>query len=172
MVEAYIALGSNIGDREANIRQAFEFLKQKIKIAKVSGLYETKPMYMENQGWFLNCAAKVETKMHPKDFLGFLKGVEQKLGRKPVERNGPRIIDLDILFFGNQIVSEGGLQVPHPKMADRAFVLVPLAEIAPDLMHPIYKKTIIDILSELQYDKAEIALKKSYNDLTMKRNLN
>lgn len=156
MVEAYIALGSNIGDREANIKKAFGFLKEKMKVTKASALYETKPMYVEEQGWFFNCAAKVETELTFRDLLALLKSIEQKLGRKTVSRNGPRIIDLDILFYGRQIVNENDLRCPHPKISERAFVLVPLAEIAPNFIHPIYKKTITELLSELKYDKTEI----------------
>ena len=161
MVEAYIAFGSNIGDREANINRAFEVLKQKIKIIKTSSLYETKPMYLENQEWFLNGAAKVDTELKPKELLGFLKSTEKKLGRKEAGRNGPRIIDLDILFYGDQILNENDLHVPHPKIQERAFVLVPLAEIEPNLIHPVYKKSISKLLSELKYDKSEIKLKKA-----------
>ena len=159
MVEGYVALGSNIGDREANIKKALAFLTEKMKIVNTSSLYETKPMYLEEQGWFLNCVAKVESDITLRELLGFLKSVEKKLGRKTVARNGPRIIDLDILFYGNQIVNENDLQIPHPKIAERAFVLVPLAEIAPNFIHPIYKKTIAELLSELVYDKTEIRAK-------------
>ena len=161
MVEAYIALGSNIGDREANIKKAVDLLKEKTKIVKTSALYETKPMYIEEQGWFLNSTAKIDTQLTLRELLFFLKNIEQKLGRKPVERNGPRIIDLDILFYGTQVVNEKDLQIPHPKMDERAFVLVPLAEIAPSLIHPISKKTIVQLLSELDYDKSEIRAQKN-----------
>lgn len=164
MVEAYIALGSNVGDREANIKKAFEALKERIKIVKASSLYETKPMYIEDQGGFLNCATEVETDLTPKELLKFLKSIEQKLGRKTLERNGPRIIDLDILFYGDQILKENDLQVPHPKIGERPFVLVPLAEIAPNFIHPVNKKTIADMLSKLDYDKSEISFKTKTND--------
>ena len=164
MVEAYIALGSNLGDREANIKKAFDALKERIQIVKTSSLYETKPMYVEDQGLFLNCAAKIETNLAPEELLKFLKRIEQKLGRKTVKRNGPRTIDLDILFYGDQILKENDLQVPHPKIGERPFVLVPLAEIAPNLIHPVNKKTIIAMLSELDYDKSEISYKTKTND--------
>lgn len=163
MVEVYIAFGSNIGNRKANITNAFEALKQEMKILKRSALYETKPMYVEEQDWFLNGAAKVETNLAPMQLLLFLKDVEQKLGRKSVERNGPRIIDLDILFYGKKIVNEKDLHVPHPKMNERAFVLVPLDEIAADFIHPITQKTVSELLAELNYDKSEIK-RKDYAD--------
>ena len=108
---------------------------------------------------FLNGVAKIETEFKPKELLGVLKRIEKQMGRKEVGRNGPRIIDLDILFYENQIINEDNLHIPHPKIQERAFVLVPLAEIEPNLIHPIYKKTIAQFLSELKYDKSEIKLK-------------
>ena len=161
MVEAFIALGSNIGDREANIKAALELLEQQVKIIKTSDLYETKPMYIEKQDWFLNGVAKIETELPPKELLALLKENEKKLGRKPVERNGPRIIDLDILFYNSQVIYEGDLQIPHPKMGERAFVLVPLSEIAGDFVHPIEGKTIRELLAGVHYDKSEIKAQKS-----------
>jgi 2-amino-4-hydroxy-6-hydroxymethyldihydropteridine diphosphokinase len=156
MVEVYIAFGSNIGDREANINKALELFKQKMKVLKRSSLYKTKPMYLEAQDWFLNGAAKVDTKLTPKELLLFLKDIEQKMGRKLVERNGPRIIDIDILLYGKQIINEKDLQVPHPKIEERAFVLVPLYEIAADFVHPVNHKTVSELLAQLDYDKSEI----------------
>ena len=156
MVEAYIALGSNVGNREENISKAFEILKGKVTFLKTSSIYETKPMYMENQGLFLNCAVKVETALKPKELLNFLKIAEKRLGRQNAPRNGPRIIDLDILFYGNQIINDDKIVIPHPKIQEREFVLVPLVEIDPNLIHPIYQKTVSELLKELTYDKLGI----------------
>ena len=156
MAEAYIALGSNVGNREENISKAFEILKEKVTFLKASSTYETKPMYVENQGLFLNCTIKVETALKPKELLNFLKIAEKRLGRKNAPRNGPRIIDLDILFYGNQIINDDKIVVPHPKMQERAFVLVPLVEVDPNLIHPIYQKTVSELLKELTYDKSGI----------------
>ena len=156
MVEAYIALGTNVGNREANIKAALGLLKEKVKVTSTSALYETKPMYVEKQGWFLNAAVKIQTDMEPKELLQLLKSIEQKLGRVPVERNGPRIIDLDIVFYANQVIDIDGLNVPHPKMAERAFVLVPLAEIAANYVHPLSHKPVSRLLAELDYDPSEI----------------
>jgi 2-amino-4-hydroxy-6-hydroxymethyldihydropteridine diphosphokinase len=169
MTEAYVALGSNIGDRKANIMKALDFLLEKTVVLQVSALYETKPMYVENQDWFLNGVVKVETDLTPQELLSFFKEIEQKMGRVCVERNGPRIIDVDILFYGSQVISENNLTVPHPRIEERAFVLVPLAEIAPNLIHPIHKKRVSELLSQLKYTPSEISIKVKAVDLMVKK---
>ncbi|MGE5574853.1 MAG: 2-amino-4-hydroxy-6-hydroxymethyldihydropteridine diphosphokinase [Ignavibacteria bacterium] len=164
MVKAYVSFGSNIGDREANIRRAIGFLKQRTNLIKTSSIYETKPMYFENQEQFLNCVTEIDTELKPIELLGFLKNVEKQMGRKEAERNGPRIIDIDILFYGNHIINENTLAIPHPKIQERAFVLVPFAEIEPNFFHPKLKKNISRLLSELKYDKSEVKLKSRLRD--------
>lgn len=159
MVEAFIAIGSNIGDREDNVSTALQLLKNKTRLLKVSSTYETEPMYVEDQNWFLNCVAKIETDIPPRNLLRYLKDIERKMGRKKVVRYGPRIIDLDILFYGNEIVKQKDLEIPHPKIQERPFVLIPLVEIEPDHVHPLQQKTVLKLLSELNSEKSVIKQK-------------
>ena len=151
MVEAIVALGSNLGDREHNLRQAVIGITggNAAKAVAASSVYETEPMYYEDQGWFLNCVVAVETALGPRKLLERLQRVEKELGRQPGERYGPRVIDLDILFYGDEVVSEPGLEIPHPRLAERRFVLVPLNEIRPNLVHPVLKKKVSDLLARL-----------------------
>ncbi len=164
MTKRYLSLGSNIGNKEKNIHKAIELLKYKniLRITKVSSLYKTEPVLYEQQDWFINCAVEVET---PLDLGGLFKltlDVEKKLGKDVKIRFGPRIIDIDILLFGNEIKNAEFeidkekylVQVPHPRLHTRKFVLLPLNEIAPGLMHPIIKKTISELLSDLDSQNA------------------
>jgi 2-amino-4-hydroxy-6-hydroxymethyldihydropteridine diphosphokinase len=153
VVESLIALGSNVGDREANLRRAIDLLGGEMKLNKVSSVYETEPMYYEGQEWFLNCVVSVDIELGPEALLERLKAIEAEVGRRPGVRYGPRIVDLDILFYGDRIVSVPGLEIPHPKIAERAFVLVPLDEIRPALVHPLLKKTVSELARELKSDK-------------------
>ena len=153
MVESLIALGSNVGVREDNLRRGLELIGQKATILEVSPVYETEPMYYLPQGWFLNCVAAVETTLKPRALLDWLKAIELQMGRGPGVRYGPRVIDLDILFYGDEIVSEPDLKIPHPLIAERPFVLVPLNEIRPELVHPVLKARIADLLKELKGDE-------------------
>ena len=153
MVEVFIALGSNLGNREDSVKTALELLKKKVRLLKVSSTYETEPMYVEDQNWFLNCVAKVETDLPPRKLLGYLKDTERRMGRQTGVRYGPRIIDLDILFYGEEVVRQNDLEIPHPKIQERPFVLVPLAEIEPNYVHPIQQKTALKLLSELKSEK-------------------
>jgi 2-amino-4-hydroxy-6-hydroxymethyldihydropteridine diphosphokinase len=143
-VTAYLSLGSNLGDRQANLDQALKLISERMRLGKVSSIYDTEPIGLTNQPRFLNLACEVFTRLNPEGLLALLKGIEQKMGR--YSRSGePRIIDIDIVLFGDQQVNVPGLIIPHPKMHERAFVLIPLNEIAPDFVHPVLKKTIKEL---------------------------
>jgi len=146
---AYLSLGSNLGDRESNLQAAVSRLKDLGKVAAVSSLYETEPVDLAAQPWFLNCVVALETEKMPKQFMSQLLSIEQSMGRKRLQPKGPRIIDLDILLFGNSVVDTKGLTIPHPAMHERRFVLEPLAEIAPEQRHPVFKRTVRELRDAL-----------------------
>ncbi len=145
----YLSLGSNVGDREANLRTAIEKLGECGEVKAVSSLYETEPVEFTNQPWFLNCAVGLETEKMPRQLLKAILGIEQQMGRKRVQPKGPRLIDLDILLFGDTVMNAAELTIPHPAMHERRFVLAPLAEIAVDAQHPVLKKSVRALLDEL-----------------------
>lgn len=150
MEQVFIALGSNLGDRSENLARAREGLADFVDIEKCSSAIETRPRYVADQPCFLNMAVSGRTALSARDLLARLKGLEKALGRTPSKRFGPRRIDLDILYFGHQVIDEPDLQVPHPRLAERDFVLLPLLEIAPDHRHPVSGKTTREMLKLLE----------------------
>jgi len=156
--DIYIALGSNLGDRLANIRKAIELMKEEgIEIINESPIYETEPVGHKEQGWFLNSVVKGRTELSPGRLWEALEKIEKSIGREREIKWGPRIIDLDILFYGNKILNDKQLQIPHSELHKRSFVLIPLEEIAPELVHPVLKKTISELLRDLK-DNSQVKL--------------
>jgi 2-amino-4-hydroxy-6-hydroxymethyldihydropteridine diphosphokinase len=145
----YLSLGSNLGDREANLRLAIEKLKTIGDPTLVSSFYETEPVELALQPWFLNCAVKLDTEKMPRQLMAATLALEQELGRQRKQQKGPRTIDIDILLFGSSVVKLPSLTIPHPKMHQRRFVLEPLAEIAPEVRHPVFKRTIRELRDAL-----------------------
>ena len=151
MKTAFLALGSNIGDREANLRDAVDRLaSDEIHVLRRSSLYETAPQEMLDQPSFLNAVVEVETSLLPMQLLARIREIEREMGRQRIAPKGPRNIDIDILFYGRAVITTQELEVPHPRLAQRRFVLEPLAEIAPDFRHPVTGKTASEILAALE----------------------
>jgi 2-amino-4-hydroxy-6-hydroxymethyldihydropteridine diphosphokinase len=150
----YLSLGSNVGDREGHLREAIRRLGSVGRVAAVSSCYETEPVEVANQAWFLNCAVALQTAMAPGQLMTALLDVEREMGRQRIQSKGPRTVDIDILLFGDAVVDTEGLTIPHPAMHQRRFVLEPLAEIAPEAWHPGLKKTIRQLLGDLPAGQA------------------
>ena len=146
---AYLSLGSNLGDRAANLRAALAQLDVAGKLLAVSALYETQPVDVPDQPWFLNCVAAIETEKTPRELLQLALKVEAAMGRLRMRNKGPRNIDIDIVLFGYRVVDEPGLKIPHPALQQRRFVLEPLVEIAPEVRHPGLGKTARELLADL-----------------------
>jgi 2-amino-4-hydroxy-6-hydroxymethyldihydropteridine diphosphokinase len=155
MVRVYLGLGTNLGDRLHNLEAALAALPEGVHVRGLSRVYETAPWGYLDQPDFLNQVAEVETDLSPLDLLGELKRIEQHQGRQQTFRYGPRQIDIDILLYGRQVIDAPGVQIPHPRLAERAFVLVPLAELAPNLRHPVLQRTISDLLKDVDASGVE-----------------
>ena len=147
----YLGLGSNLGDRQATLETALRALESPhLHIRRVSPVYETEPMDVPGQQWFLNMVAEAETDLFPLQLLRRTAAVEAELGRRRSVPKGPRTIDIDILLFGNSVVTMPDLEIPHPRFRDRRFVLAPLADLAPGLRDPVTRKTVRELLAELR----------------------
>lgn len=156
MTRVYLSLGSNIGDRAGNIARAVAALASHgVRVTRESSLYETEPVDFREQDWFLNSVVEAETDLTPGQVMDALLKIERALGRQRLVPKGPRLIDMDILLFGSSIVRTPELEVPHPRMAQRRFVLVPFNEIAPGARHPVLKKTVAELLAEVP-DPSEV----------------
>lgn len=161
---AYLSLGSNIGDREAFLKEALVQLHQasKVKIHKLSSIYETDPVGFTEQDAFLNMVVQIETELLPQELLDLCLDIEREMGRVRTIRWGPRVIDIDILLYNKDHIETSTLQIPHPRMHERAFVLVPLAEINPNLILPNFNVPVVDVLDEIP-DREGVRLWKQIN---------
>lgn len=152
--KVYIAIGSNLGRRAANCARAVDLigLLRDTEVTGKSSLYETEPWGVTGQPGFINAVVEVRTSLEPEGLFRALKSIEADMGRKDAGRWGPRVIDLDIIFYGDMVVEKEGLTIPHPRLHERAFVLVPLNDIAPDLVHPVLKKTVSELMARTGAD--------------------
>ena len=148
-VVVYLGLGSNLGDRRRNLERGLEFLRQRLSVERVSPVYDTEPVGEGDPPRYLNMVCQVTTWLAPPELLALVKAIEQKLGRTGGS-GAPRPIDIDILLYGNQVVNTPELIIPHPRLTERAFVLIPLVEIAADKVHPVKRKTVKELLDELK----------------------
>jgi 2-amino-4-hydroxy-6-hydroxymethyldihydropteridine diphosphokinase len=156
----YLSLGSNIGDREKNLRTAIASLEDaNVRVTLVSSFYETEPVDLREQPWFLNCVVEGTTKIAPLELLYALSEIERRMGSQKLVPKGPRLIDMDILLYGEETIDAPDLQVPHPRMLLRKFVLAPLAEIAPNVKHPSWNGTAAEMLAETPDQSQVRALK-------------
>ena len=160
---AYIGIGSNLGEPVPNCNLAIRAMAADphTRVIEVSPFYRTEPVGKKDQGWFVNAVAVLETSRSPRELLEFIQAIERGMGRERKEKWGPRVIDLDILFYDDQVVREEGLLIPHPRLQERKFVLAPLNDIAPDLRHPLLNKSTAEILSELPEGEKVILLREA-----------
>lgn len=148
MKKVYLALGSNIGERERNLQDAIDRIGgANLRVLRTSPVYETEPMERREQPWFLNLVAEAETDLFPLQLLQRAQRIEMELGRKRLAAKGPRTIDIDILLYGNFVIHSARLVIPHPRLAERRFVLEPLVDLAPELRHPVSRRTMRELLS-------------------------
>ena len=149
MHTVYLSLGSNVGNRSASLKQAMRLLESpRVRILRVSSIFETEPMDVRDQPWFLNLVLEAESELFPMQLLSRIGKIEKQMGRHRTIEKGPRTIDIDILLFGLFVIDTPQLVVPHPRMTNRRFVMEPLAELAPELHHPVLRRTILELLPE------------------------
>lgn len=162
MNDVFISIGTNIGKKLKNIHSAINeiLLSKSIKFNKISPFYFSQPLLYEKQNWFINAVVKIETNIEPFSLLGFLKEIEQKLGRKPTFKNGPRIIDLDIIFYGNEIISTTELTIPHPQFQHRLFLLIAMNSLDENFVHPLVEKKMKQLYNEIYLKQKVIKIPK------------
>jgi 2-amino-4-hydroxy-6-hydroxymethyldihydropteridine diphosphokinase len=148
MPMVFLGLGSNIGHKEDHINKALAFISESYEVKKISHLYLTEPVGNIKQDWFLNCVVEIKTDLDPKKLLSCIKSIERNMGRTKTKKKGPRIIDIDILFYGDCVIETKYLVIPHPLIQERLFVLQPMMDVNPDFIHPVTKKSIRELYED------------------------